>query len=278
MRQARAGLAAGRHQSIASGIESTARPCSALVAPRLRVIMWSSSALCAVAPCGLVIGVSVGTATNSAGVEGWLGDATITATSEGRSGSATLVVTAAGGVSVCAQIAGASVYGCDGRDYTVFLGKLTNRFDTQSIYNQFGTYGSRFSSSSIYNPYSQWGSRYSDRSAFDSYAKHPPVLVKGATGAGVLHGEPVQDAVPDAAGGGGVWDWVRRARRPGRTWHTRIVAPCGCPPPPALLRLAPCRRPHRRPAARCRRYTRTTATVERMPPECREAGHPWEGT
>jgi hypothetical protein len=59
----------------------------------------------------------------------------------------------------------ASVCGWGGRECAEFRGKLTNRFDSQSIYNTFGTYGSR----------------YSDRSAFNPFASHPPVLVKGAT-------------------------------------------------------------------------------------------------
>lgn len=124
-----------------------------------RPVSWQSASpsIAAVVDDGLEIGISPGTTT-------------ITATAEGKSGSATLVVAARSGASVCAQIDSASMYGWDERDYTVLLGRLTNRFDSQSIYNSFGTTGRRYSSTSIHTSYGTWGSPYSNRSAFDPYA------------------------------------------------------------------------------------------------------------
>jgi uncharacterized protein YjdB len=128
-----------------------------------RAITWSSSApaVASVSADGLVSGLSPGTAT-------------ITASSEGKSGSATVVVSAPTGSSICAQIAGAAVVGSDG----VYLGRLSNKFDSESIYNEFGKYGSQYSATSIYNQYGKYGSPYSNQSAFNQFASAPPVLVK----------------------------------------------------------------------------------------------------
>ena len=51
------------------------------------------------------------------------------------------------------------LYSNDGR---VYLGKLvTNKYDTDSIWNEYGTYGSQYSSNSIWNEYGTYGSAYS---------------------------------------------------------------------------------------------------------------------
>lgn len=103
-----------------------------------------------------------------------LGTATVSAVSEGKSASVQVTVVAPVGGSLCSQIAGASLYAYDG----TYLGRLTNQFDPQSIYNQFGTYGSQFSSVSVNNRYGQYGSPYTSMSAYNPYASNPPVLFK----------------------------------------------------------------------------------------------------
>ncbi len=137
-----------------------------------RQVTWTSSDLTVVSgyildETAVIVGLKTGTAT-------------ITASSEGKSGSiqVTVVPSSGGsGGSLCTQIAGASVIGDDG----VYLGRLTNRFDSQSIYNEYGTYGSRYGSLSVYNEYGKYGSRYSSFSAFNPYASTPPILVKNGT-------------------------------------------------------------------------------------------------
>ncbi|MDP3759825.1 MAG: hypothetical protein Q8R01_04830 [Ramlibacter sp.] len=60
-----------------------------------------------------------------------------------------------------------------------FLGKVTkNRFDKDSLRNQFGNYGNRYSPKSIFNQYSPYGSRYSALSPFNQYSTTPPRFVK----------------------------------------------------------------------------------------------------
>lgn len=58
-----------------------------------------------------------------------------------------------------------------------FLGKLTlNQYDTESIFNHYGSYGSMYSSTSIYNQYGNYGSPYSSLSPFNQYTSTPPAI------------------------------------------------------------------------------------------------------
>jgi hypothetical protein len=71
------------------------------------------------------------------------------------------------------------IFGGDG--HHVFLGCLNcGRYDTDSVFNSYGNYGSRYSSESVLNPYSDYGSRYSDYGACNPYAQDPPVIVDRA--------------------------------------------------------------------------------------------------
>jgi hypothetical protein len=67
-----------------------------------------------------------------------------------------------------------------------FLGNLSNRFDSESIFNRFGTYGSRFSSDSIWNKYGSYGGKYSSYSPFNKYTSTPPLIVKDGSVIGRL--------------------------------------------------------------------------------------------
>ena len=58
-----------------------------------------------------------------------------------------------------------------------FLGKLTlNKSDNDSLYNEFGNYGSKFSSTSIFNKFSNYGSPYSSLSPFNKFTNTPPII------------------------------------------------------------------------------------------------------
>ena len=68
------------------------------------------------------------------------------------------------------------IYG--GEDHDVFLGKLNaSKYDSKSIWNEYGTYGSEYNANSIWNEYGTYGSAYSSYSPFNSYASYPPVIV-----------------------------------------------------------------------------------------------------
>ncbi len=65
-----------------------------------------------------------------------------------------------------------------GANYSQYLGFFTcincTEFASDSINNQFGTYGSQFSSTSIRNQFSQYGSQFSTFSACNEFASTPP--------------------------------------------------------------------------------------------------------
>jgi len=69
----------------------------------------------------------------------------------------------------------------------VFLGNVNrNRFDVNSLVNQYGQHGSRFAAESIFNKYSQYGSPYGSESPYNKFSTTPPVFVKDGKSLGYL--------------------------------------------------------------------------------------------
>ena len=67
------------------------------------------------------------------------------------------------------------IYG--GKNADVFLGILNaSKSRTESIWNQFGTYGNRYSSKSIWNPFGDYGYEHSNFCPFNKFASYPPEL------------------------------------------------------------------------------------------------------
>ncbi len=65
-----------------------------------------------------------------------------------------------------------------GQGHQTYLGCLNcSKFATDSVFNEFGSYGSPYSVDSIFNSYGEFGSAYSMYSACNAYASDPPVLV-----------------------------------------------------------------------------------------------------
>lgn len=59
-----------------------------------------------------------------------------------------------------------------------YLGEYSsNPYDSQSVSNPYGQYGSPYSSTSVNNPYSQYGSPYSSQSVNNPYTTEAPVIV-----------------------------------------------------------------------------------------------------
>jgi len=77
---------------------------------------------------------------------------------------------------------GAEIYGQDGQ----YLGDITGQYNTNSIFNSYGTYGSSYSSTSIWNTYGNYGSSYGSYSAFNSYTTTPPIIYKNSVAVGYL--------------------------------------------------------------------------------------------
>ena len=59
------------------------------------------------------------------------------------------------------------------------LGNLnSNRFDPNSVSNEFGRYGSEYSSDSINNKFGRYGSEYSQSSPSNPYATGAPIIIE----------------------------------------------------------------------------------------------------
>lgn len=60
----------------------------------------------------------------------------------------------------------------------VFLGCLScDKYDPESIWNEYGDYGSKYASESIWNEHGDYGSKYSDYSPWNPYGQNPPIIV-----------------------------------------------------------------------------------------------------
>jgi len=71
-------------------------------------------------------------------------------------------------------------------DDGTFLGKLSNKYDSESIFNKYGNYGSKYSSTSIFNKYGNYGSKYSAQSPINPYTTTPPKVYLGGQFTGYL--------------------------------------------------------------------------------------------
>jgi hypothetical protein len=68
------------------------------------------------------------------------------------------------------------IYG--GRNHDVYLGCLNcNNYDQNSIWNEYGKYGSKYYTNCIWNSYGTYGSEYNPYSPWNSYSSSPPVVV-----------------------------------------------------------------------------------------------------
>ena len=69
-----------------------------------------------------------------------------------------------------------------GANHAVFLGCWNcNQFAAESVFNQFGQYGSRFSQTSIWNHFAQYGSEFNTNGACNQFASNPPILLNTGT-------------------------------------------------------------------------------------------------
>lgn len=68
-----------------------------------------------------------------------------------------------------------------------YLGKITsNIYDVDSIFNEYGTYGSPYSIKSIYNEFGTFGGKFSMYSPFNELASKPPIIYIGNEVVGYL--------------------------------------------------------------------------------------------
>jgi hypothetical protein len=72
-----------------------------------------------------------------------------------------------------------------------YLGSLNpNNFDQNSIFNQFGPYGSQFSPTSIYNQFGPYGGQFSQMSPFNKFSNSGPIVFLNGNRIGTLTANP----------------------------------------------------------------------------------------
>ena len=77
---------------------------------------------------------------------------------------------------LCNLVEGATLIAQDGEN--TYLGKLGSKYDSDSVFNNYGAYGGEYSAESIWNKYGQFGGEYSTYSAFNQYTSTPPMIIK----------------------------------------------------------------------------------------------------
>lgn len=82
----------------------------------------------------------------------------------------------------CPSLHGIKLVADDG----TFLGAIGSPYDTNSIFNKYGSHGSPYASDSIFNKYGTYGSPYSSQSAFNDYTSTPPMLISNGKVVGYL--------------------------------------------------------------------------------------------
>ena len=75
-----------------------------------------------------------------------------------------------------------SIYASDG----TYLGDITYQYNLNSIFNEFGTYGSSYSLYSIWNEFGSYGGSYNIYSPFNQYTSYPPAIYKNGLIIGYL--------------------------------------------------------------------------------------------
>ncbi|MQY51337.1 hypothetical protein [Rhodocyclus gracilis] len=87
-----------------------------------------------------------------------------------------LIASSAHAEEVCEIVKGAVLIAQD--DKNTYLGKIANSYDSESIFNEYGTYGSQYNSLSVWNQYGTFGNEYNSHSATNSYTSTPPMIIK----------------------------------------------------------------------------------------------------
>ena len=71
-----------------------------------------------------------------------------------------------------------TIYIMGGKDHSVFLGLFNaSPYDSRSIWNAYGSYGSKYNSDCIWNEYGTYGSKYNSYCPWNKYSSEAPILV-----------------------------------------------------------------------------------------------------
>lgn len=89
-----------------------------------------------------------------------------------------LILTVLLSLTIATFVNGQTLHIYGGSNHDVYLGCLNcNKYDQNSIWNAYGTYGSKYNSNSIWNAYGTYGSKYNAYSPWNAYSNDSPVIV-----------------------------------------------------------------------------------------------------
>ena len=77
---------------------------------------------------------------------------------------------------ICSALNGSIVIAQDSEN--TVLGRISSAYDSDSIFNEYGTYGNEYNAKSIWNEYSKFGNEYNAYSPFNEYSSKPPMIIK----------------------------------------------------------------------------------------------------
>ncbi|MNT81225.1 hypothetical protein D3C72_2207950 [compost metagenome] len=63
---------------------------------------------------------------------------------------------------------------------------ISNKYDSKSIFNDYGDHGSKYASDSIWNEYGNYGGKFGGYSPFNKFSSTPPMIVKNNSVIGYL--------------------------------------------------------------------------------------------
>lgn len=108
----------------------------------------------------------------------------------------------------CSLLAGGKIMIFGGSGHDVYLGCLNcSEYDSDSVFNEYGTYGNEYSTDSIFNEYGQYGGEYSSYSPCNEYSTTPPVVVdKDGNFYGYL---TINEYMPKAISDENIVNWLK---------------------------------------------------------------------
>jgi hypothetical protein len=76
------------------------------------------------------------------------------------------------------QIGAQTLHLFGGRNHDVYLGCINcGKYESSSIWNEYGDYGSKYNRNSIWNEYGDYGNSYNSNCPWNAYASNPPMVV-----------------------------------------------------------------------------------------------------
>lgn len=106
---------------------------------------------------------------------------------------------------ICKLVDGAVIVNDDDE----YLGKIADTHSKDSIYNEYGPYGSKYRSESVFNEYGKNGSEYRSGSATNEFTTTPPRIIKnGRVIALLTKNKSLRGGIDPAVLGITCYDWT----------------------------------------------------------------------